>query len=78
MKSIEEVVKNKKKNFLVKKRNVPILNENDLTDFDACTHLMYNIDGLNIKNSDELLERLTPFFTIYLVLTEEKTGIVNY
>ena len=64
MKSIEEVVKNKK-NFLVQKRNVPILNGNVLADFDACTHLVYNIDGFNIKNSDELMERLTPFFLLF-------------
>ena len=40
-------------------------------------HLVYNIDGLNIKNSDELLERLTPFF-YYLVSTYlRKNGNCN-
>ena len=29
---------------------------------DSHTKLIYNIDGLNIKNCVELIERLTPFF----------------
>ena len=73
MKSIEEIVNN---NFFffffVQERNVPLLRE-DIYDADRrtlmlCTHLVHNIDGLNIKNSDELLEILTPFF-YYLVST---------
>ena len=44
------------------------LNRVSTRSFDACTSLVYKIDGLNIKNNIELIERLTPFF-YYLVST---------
>ena len=68
MKTLEEVVRDKN-NFLLKKRKFfPVVN-NGLY-IDSHTKLIYNIDGLNIKNCDELIERLNPFFyhliSIYL------------
>ena len=50
MKSLEEVVRDKKF-FLLKKSNVPLYSEfNEIIPlcFDACINLVYNIDGLNI------------------------------
>ena len=70
MKTLEEVVRDKKF-FLSKKTNVPLLeplSTNYFSDVSTCTNLKYNIDGLNIKNCVELIERLTPFF-YYLIST---------
>ena len=66
MKTLEEVVRDKIF-FLSKKTNVPLLEPlsiNYFSDVSACTNLKYNIDRLNIKNCVEMIERLTPFFTI--------------
>ena len=54
------------------------INRLPLSNFDICTNLVFNIDGLNIKNSNELIERLTPFF-YYLISTYlRETGFVIY
>ena len=53
---------------MVQERNTPLLDGDDPEDFDTSTHLVYNIDGLNIQNTNELIERLTPFF-YYLIST---------
>ena len=66
MKTLEVVGdKKKKKKKLAKKTNVPLLeplSNNYFSNVSPCTNLKYNVDGLNIKNCVEVIERLTPFF----------------
>ena len=67
-----EVVRDKKI-FLLKKSNFfPALN-NSLY-IDSHTKLLYNIDGLNIKNCVELIERLAPFFYHLISIYLRKNG----
>ena len=78
MKTFEEVVRDKKN--WSKKTNVPLLeplSTNYFSDVSACTNLKYNIDGLNIKNCVELIERLTPFFYHLISSYSRKNGLCN-
>ena len=63
MKTLEEVRDNFFFLFWLKKSKFSPVVINSLH-IDSRTKLIYNIDGLNIKNCAELIERLNPFFTI--------------
>ena len=63
----------RQKFFLLKKRKFfPVVN-NSLY-IDSHTKLIYNIDGLNIENNAELIERLNPFFYHLINIYLRKNG----
>ena len=60
MTNIEQVLKNKI--YLTEKR---VRHEcYSMPRIIYCSNMVYELAGLNIKNSNELLKRLTPFFII--------------